>query len=169
MVSPSSIVRLGIAGRMRVGKTTIARYLQQTRGFHVAAFADPIKDFARQVGWDGKKDERGRTLLQDIGTIVRKYDETFWIRRMLSLLPPGKPVAVDDMRLLKEDAELTRAGFRTIVVLRDPSLIPDAPAATIGHVTEAEVDLIKPWRTINNNGTLEELYASVDRIVEEWD
>lgn len=164
----SGIIKIGIAGRMRTGKTTVARYLETRYDFHVAAFADPIKEFARSVGWNDKKDERGRRLLQDVGTVVRNYDEKFWIRKMLSCLPAGKSIAVDDMRMLLEHVELNAAGFKTILVLRDPSKILDAPASTVNHVTEREVDQIKPWRTVVNNGTYEELYAQVDQIIREY-
>lgn len=154
---------------MRVGKTTVAQYLQRSRGFQLAAFADPIKEFARLVGWDGAKDERGRTLLQDIGTVVRKYDELFWIEKMLANLPTDRHVAVDDMRMVLEDRELTRRGFKTIMVTRDPSQIHDAPVSTTSHVTEQEVDRIQPWRVICNNGSLEDMYAQIDRVVDEYE
>ncbi len=163
-----TIIRFGIAGRMRTGKTTVAQYLKDKHGFHTTAFADPIKEMARLCGWDGAKDERGRTLLQDMGTIVRKYNPTFWIEKMLKDLPPGRPVAVDDMRLIREHEALEAAGgWRTILIRRDGGLIPDAPAGTTGHVTETEVDRITPWRTIENNGTFEELYARVEEILAE--
>ncbi len=165
----SGIIKFGIAGRMRTGKTTVAKYLETKYDFHVAAFADPIKQFARSVGWDDKKDERGRTLLQDIGTVVRKYDKKFWIVKMISGLPTTKSIAVDDMRMLLEHEELTAAGFKTILVQRDPSKIVDAPSATVNHVTEREVDQIKPWRTVINNGTFEELYAQVDQLIREYE
>jgi hypothetical protein len=161
------IIKFGVAGRMRTGKTTVAQYLQRRYGFCLSAFANPIKDFALLVGWDGAKDERGRTLLQDIGTVVRKYNAEFWIEKMLADLPQNRCVAVDDMRMLLEDRRLSEAGFKTIMVVRDPALIHDAPAATTDHVTEREVDAIAPWRTLYNNGSLDELYAQVDTVVAE--
>lgn len=162
------IIKFGIAGRMRTGKTTVARYLETTYDFHVTAFADPIKQFARSVGWDDQKDERGRTLLQDIGTVVRKYNKTFWIEKMVAGLPATKSIAVDDMRMQLEHEELSKVGFKTILIRRDPSRILDAPTSTVNHVTEMEVDGIKPWRVIENNGTFEDLYASVDQLVKEY-
>ncbi|RMH56769.1 MAG: hypothetical protein D6679_08210 [Candidatus Hydrogenedentota bacterium] len=170
MKSPSSTIRLGIAGRMRVGKTTAARYLERRYGFYVCAFADQIKSIARVVGWNGEKDARGRKLLQDIGTVVRDYNERFWIDSLLKSLPADRSVAVDDMRMLLEHRILTEeAGFRTVLILRDSSLILDAPEDTRNHVTEREVDLIEPWRVIENNGTFEELYEKLDRLLDEWE
>jgi dephospho-CoA kinase len=161
-------LKFGIAGRMRTGKTTIAQYLKERYGFHTCAFADPIKAVAKECGWDGAKDERGRTLLQDIGTVVRKYNQTFWIEKLIAELPPNRSIVVDDMRMLKEHTMLSDAGFTTILVTRDPSLIHDA-AGTTDHITEREVDLITPWRTIENNGSFEDLYAQIDEVVAELD
>lgn len=158
-------LRFGIAGRMRVGKTTVAQYLRDKWGFETRAFADPIKDFARLVGWDGAKDERGRRLLQEIGTVVRNYDEHFWIQRLLDELPGDKKIVVDDMRMFLEHQALCRVGFRTLLVVKDPSLIPDAPSARTSHVTEQEVDKITPWRILQNNGSFDDLYRQIDQVV----
>lgn len=162
-----TIIKFGIAGRMRTGKTTIARFLEKHHGFHVTAFADPIKDIARQCGWDDAKDPRGRTLLQDIGTVVRKYHPTAWIEKMLTSLPPDRCIAVDDMRLILEHENISSSGFLTILVRRRPELIKDAANGTTNHVTETEVDRIPAWRIIDNNGSFEELYARVEEILEE--
>ena len=153
---------------MRVGKTSVAEHLQQKNEFAKAAFSQPIKDFARMVGWDGEKNKPGRELLQDIGTVVRKYDKKFWINKMLSDLPTDTNIVVDDMRMLLEDQELNKHGFKTILVVRDPSHIDDAPQETTGHITEKEVDLIKPWRIITNNGDFHALHAQIDAIVQEY-
>jgi len=64
---------LGIAGRARSGKTTLANLVKsrlEARGATVVIlpFAAPVKDIAYRMGWDGEKDEKGRRLLQLIGT-----------------------------------------------------------------------------------------------------
>lgn len=65
---------LGISGRAGAGKTTFARMvLEEIRfpgdfGGRILPFAEPVKDIARQMGWDGKKDAKGRRLLQLLGT-----------------------------------------------------------------------------------------------------
>jgi len=64
--------------------------------------------------------------------------------------------------------QLNNHGFKTILVVRDPSHIDDAPQETIGHITEKEVDLIKPWRIITNNGNFDELHAQADAIIKEY-
>ena len=36
---------------------------------------DKIKELAKQIGWDGKKDERGRRLLSDLKDALTLYDD----------------------------------------------------------------------------------------------
>lgn len=64
---------IGFAGRAEVGKTTIANALatnlrQRGLSVSVAPFAAPVKRIAREMGWDGAKDAKGRRLLQLLGT-----------------------------------------------------------------------------------------------------
>ena len=40
----------------------------------IKSLAQPIKDFALNMGWNGEKNKRGRELLQSIGDVVNKYD-----------------------------------------------------------------------------------------------
>lgn len=74
-----------ISGKAGHGKTTFANFIKsefESRGKKVMkiAFADYLKYIASEYyGWNGEKDERGRTLLQHLGTdVVRKNDENFW-------------------------------------------------------------------------------------------
>jgi len=162
----SKIIKIGIAGRMRTGKTTVAKYLVERYGFFVTGFAESIKDIARQVGWDGNKDERGRTLLQELGTVVRHYNASFWIDKTLAELPAGRNIVIDDMRMVLEHERLCDAGFETLMIKRNSDLIKDATPANIGHITEVEVDLIKsPWLTIENNSSIEDLHKKIDNLM----
>ena len=35
---------------------------------------DVVKEYAKQIGWDGKKDDRGRELLSDLKKALEKYN-----------------------------------------------------------------------------------------------
>lgn len=84
--SPSSIF-IGLTGRMRSGKTHIANVLIQNSTNVlpiIIPFAKPLKELASEYfGWDGRKDERGRKLLQVLGTEVgREYGGwDFWVKK----------------------------------------------------------------------------------------
>jgi len=74
------VIVIGITGLARSGKDTVADMLVGQYGFYKIGMADPIYKIAREYyGWDGQKDDRGRKLLQDIGTIGREYNENVWV------------------------------------------------------------------------------------------
>lgn len=76
-----------ISGKARHGKTTVADMMKEAleeSGYKVliANYGDAVKDVCKHYfGWDGKKSEYGRYIMQHVGTdIVRKQDETYWAR-----------------------------------------------------------------------------------------
>lgn len=155
---------------MQVGKTTAADRLVARHGFVKYALADPIKEIARRgFGWDGRKDARGRRLLQEIGTVGRNYDPDLWLDRFaarLALEAPARAV-VDDLRLAREAAFLRRLGFACVLVTRPPELVPALAggAGTADHETETEIDTLEAEAVVENGGTFEELYERLDRLV----
>jgi len=103
-----------LSGKAGAGKTYISNILQskfEKMGLNSirSAFAIGIKEIAtRYIGWDGIKDEKGRKLLQTLGTEVgRVYDPDCWIKYMLSKLEnssryPYDVIIVDDWRFPNE-------------------------------------------------------------------
>ncbi len=73
------------------GKTTLAEMLLEEFNKDVDTLASivpmakEIKRIAREdFGWDGKKDENGRRLLQVLGTEAgRMYDENIWVHKSI--------------------------------------------------------------------------------------
>jgi len=61
---------VGISGPIGSGKSSLAQVLAITCPVsgYVHPFAKPVKEIARQMGWNGKKDKKGRRLLQLVGT-----------------------------------------------------------------------------------------------------
>lgn len=159
---------------MQVGKTTAADYLVRRYGFVKFALADPIKTIARDgFGWDGAKDEAGRRLLQEIGTVGRAYRAEIWLERLATRLAAplvdgrAARVVVDDVRLDLEAAWLARHGFVVVVIERPPALIETLPSGAARHAHETETELAQvPGATrIANAGTFEELYARLDALL----
>lgn len=75
-----------ISGKARGGKNTLADMLKEEIeqcGFNVAimAYADYLKLICEKFyGWDGQKNEIGRTILQQVGTDkIRKTNPNFWV------------------------------------------------------------------------------------------
>lgn len=98
---------IAIHGKMHSGKTTTAKYLYINLTSVVRPFARPIKDLATYIGWNGKKDKKGRRLLQLLGTEVGRecIKDTIWVDKWQeSLGDTGSHVTVicDDLRFQNE-------------------------------------------------------------------
>lgn len=170
---------------MQVGKTTCADYLVERHGYARYALADPIKEVARSYfGWDGAKDERGRRLLQQIGSTGRAYDPALWLKRFDAWLAgrnareetPGSrgdrdaalatlraergPVVVDDLRLLAEAEHLRRRGFHVVLVQRPGRAATEDSLSR--HETETELAHADPDLVIVNDGTIGDLHAKLE-------
>lgn len=125
------------------------------------AFADAIKEFAKTVGWNGEKDLRGRTLLQDIGMCVRDYDKDAWIKLIEQKLPHTagtNPVLWTDVRFGNEADFIRKRGGIIIEVRRHNT--PRTP-----HISEVSHLEIKPDYIINNDSTIKGLHEQVLAIV----
>ncbi len=161
---------IAIGGRMQAGKTTCAEHLEARYGYVRCSLADPIKEVARAgFEWDGRKDVRGRRLLQELGTAGRNYDPELWLRRFDQRIAARgpRPVVVDDLRLRREVEHVRRLGFRLLRVVR-----PGAPAtndpALDAHETETELEGVPFDLVIVNDGTLEDLRRELDRSLDSW-
>lgn len=105
------------SGKAGVGKTYcsgIALKAMAQAGYAVAnfPFAKGVKDTALLMGWDGKKDQRGRQLLQSIGQIGRRYDELTWAKRTFNEVEssagyPFDAIFIDDWRFKNEIKYIT--------------------------------------------------------------
>lgn len=77
-----------ISGKAEAGKTTLAKMIKNELGspktpVYNLSFGSAVKYIAGQLGWDGKKDLKGRNLLQLLGDGVRAYNSGFWVKRMM--------------------------------------------------------------------------------------
>lgn len=126
------------------------------------AFADRLKIFAYEMGWDGRKDERGRKLLQGIGQTVRAYKEGFWALNVVKAIECDMPqiAVVTDCRFPNE-IQIIKDYFRdvtTIRIIRDVSEIDD--------ISEHALDDYESDFAIDNNGTILDLQNSLKEILE---
>lgn len=68
-----------ISGKAENGKTTAAKQMKkifESRGYKavITRYAKYLKEIAKDYcGWDGNKDEKGRQLLQELGTDIIRY------------------------------------------------------------------------------------------------
>lgn len=84
---------IGFCGKAGCGKGTVSNIVQEIRSeqffmgdatVRIFPMAQALKDIAtNQFGWDGEKDDKGRRLLQTLGTECgRMYGgENFWVNK----------------------------------------------------------------------------------------
>jgi hypothetical protein len=125
---------LGICGADRSGKTTLAKAVaaelaRSGRSTLDVAFAHEVKLTAFRMGWNGKKDARGRRLLRLLGTECGRRCVgpdcwvELWARETHST---AYPVLSDDLRFANE-AEAVRARDGLVVrLVRSRGLLADA-------------------------------------------
>lgn len=179
---------IGICGQIGSGKDTVADYLVREKGYVKIAFADTLKDAVSAIfGWDRdmisgitpesrewreKVDEwwskrlgiphlTPRWVLQNFGTDVcrQHFHQDIWLasleKRLSTINAPG--AVVSDCRFANELEWVANCGwpYRRISLSR-------GVAKAASHVSE---QILTGDFHINNDGTLEELYAAVDGLL----
>ena len=157
---------IGLSGKKQVGKDTFGHYLEVRYGFQRIAFADYLKHIATKLGWDGRKDERGRRLLQDLGLVVRQYNERFWVeaafRTMRRLQRNGyRDFVITDMRFINEVMMLKESGGTAVRVWSRNELTDDP------HPSETELDgfLLWDYKVESVSGDFTGFYQQVDELI----
>lgn len=142
----SLIKTIGFVGLAGSGKTYAATWFRfRTGKGSVWSFAGEIKTIAKSMGWDGVKDDRGRKLLQQIGSAGRAYDPWTWISKM----PIDQPIIIDDVRFTNEAEAIRDVGGIVVRIIR-PGLTP------MNHESETEQQYIFADYTLINDEDLEE-------------
>lgn len=104
----SKIHYVGFCGKAGVGKTTACNTLKELHQGPclILPWADELKRIAREeFGWDGQKDEKGRRLLQVIGTECgRMYGgDLFWVKKWQKIVDEFIANASDNVLILNDD------------------------------------------------------------------
>ena len=151
-----------ISGKARAGKDTFALGLD---GYTKFAFADQLKKFAIQLGWDGYKNDRGRKFLQAIGSIARDYNSGTWVNLLCKRLEqsryPSKIAITDcrylnEMRVMKEWGKENCYTVTTVRIVR-PDFDNGLTKEMKMHPSETELDEYPFDYIIINSGTIGEL------------
>jgi len=120
---------IGIGGLLRAGKTTFAKYIAaefKESEVSYCPFSQALKEFAFKLGWNGKKDEKGRRLLQLLGTEIGRdcINENIWVyfwdRKVQRDQGVGKTVIIaDDVRFDNEARRMRELGGLVVGIERD--------------------------------------------------
>lgn len=120
---------------------------------------DHIKEVAKMLGWNGKKDERSRKLLSDLKDIATEYNDLPMdlMRRFVNAQRENNDAI---FLMIREPHEIERAKREfdaiTLFVTR-----PDVAAITSNHA-DRDVGLATYDEVIVNDGTLDDLQKKAD-------
>ena len=165
-----------IGGKAQNGKDTSAVVFSQVltdRGNKtlIVHYADLLKFICRTYfGWDGSKDEAGRTLLQRVGTeVVREHVPDYWVDFVIGLVKlfPDEwdYIIIPDTRFPNELHKWKASGFDSVYVRvqRENFESPLTPEQQL-HRSEIALDNEVPDWLLINDGTLEDLGKKIEEI-----
>ena len=172
---------IGITGKARSGKDTVARMLFAQHAFTRIAFADPLKLAAQQMfglsteqTWDDRYKETiipcwgmsPRQMFQLLGNEAVKpvFGAGIWIKRWsmsYATLKDTDDIIVPDVRFDHEASHIRSLGGVIVEVQRGIGLV----GSTGDHASERGLSTL-PEYTVDNNGTLEDLRVKVMSLVE---
>lgn len=157
-----------ISGKAQNGKDTSAAFLKDiltNDGARVciAHYADLLKHICKAFfGWNGEKDEKGRHILQYVGTdVIRKREPAFWVDFIVKVLElfydEWDYVIIPDCRFPNE-VEKMRDHFDTVHIrVTRPGFVSPLTKEQQKHISETALDNTVPDFTIVNSGTLYDL------------
>ena len=183
---------IGITGRKRSGKDTVAAYLRDNYNFVRYQMASPLKKAVCDLfGWDLDIVEDGpekeavdpvygispRQVMQFMGfELGKQLGEKFpayeaitgrqlYVKRMQHFIAdhPTINIVIPDIRMPYEVDAIHDLGGKIVRVVRDTGKNLD------GHATETFVDTMRVDAEVSNTGSIDELYDAVEifmRMVE---
>lgn len=168
-----------VSGHAQNGKDTLAEAIKHEHehcgaNVKVVHFADLLKFICQTYfGWNGEKDAEGRRMLQYVGTdLVRMRNPDYWVDFVGDLLElfgeTWDYVIIPDCRFPNEITKLTECGFDTVHVriIRD-NFDNRLTEEQKNHPSETALDNFPADIYIHNNGTLDDLYKKVNRLIME--
>lgn len=167
---------LAISGHAQNGKDTVAGLIKDSlkadgNRVLVAHYADLVKYVAKTFfNWDGEKDEKGRSLLQYVGTdVVRKQRPDYWVQFVLDIInlfgDNWDYVIIPDTRFPNEIDKLISNGFDVIHIrVVRPNFESPLTEEQQSHPSETALDNVNPDFYIYNEGSMDELKVKIN----EW-
>lgn len=189
----SKVLCILFSAKAGCGKTESANYvnnyLKEKYDLNggVFPFAYGVKEASRlSFNWDGKKDQKGRALLQQVGAAGRAYDIDIWVRKAKerfynsgAIIPDY--MLVDDWRFPNEEIFMKKDPVMHVVTVRIESPTREILKGTpeYNDVSETSLQSATPILKlglydpgtqysycIGNTGKLEDLYSSLENIVD---
>lgn len=169
---------INISGKAQHGKDTSALILKEkleSKNYKVliAHYADLLKYEAKQFfNWDGNKDEKGRKLLQYMGTdVIRSKNPSYWVNFIKGFLEMFQDewdfVIIPDCRFKNEcEAFKDDNWFNTNIRVIRYNFESGLTLEQLNHPSETALDNYEFDYYIHNIGTIEDLKVMIDEFIE---
>lgn len=183
-------MNIALTGKFRSGKDAVAHHLALEHGYTQFAFGDELKRYYHELFGDAE--EKPREGYQWFGQNMRERDPNIWVRKCFDDIverqrsiaakyanggrwgatPPFR-VVISDLRQPNEFDRCRAEGY-TIIRVNCPDELRIERARAAGdafkpedltHDTEQHVDTFAVDYEVQNDGTLDELYAQIDAII----
>ena len=169
-----------ISGKAESGKDTVATMLAENlilknQRVLIVHFADLLKYICKNFfKWDGIKNDKGRSLLQYIGTdIIRNKNPSYWVGFVADILTmfPNEwdYILIPDCRFPNEIEYLRKNNIKTILMkVTRSNFQSKLTQEQQNHFSETAMDKY-PFVDIflGNTGTLQDLSEKIKKIVED--
>lgn len=168
-----------ISAKAQHGKDTAAgiikEYLESLgKKVLITHYADLVKFVCTNYfGWDGKKDEKGRTLLQYIGTDkVGAKDPAYWVNFIVSILKifddEWDYVLIPDCRYPVEVTRMTENFDTTTIRVERPNFDNGLTLKQKGHPSEVSMDDYNFDAVVYNDAGLDEFRSKLISFIKSY-
>ena len=155
------------------GKDTLGSYFVKNHNFSRLAFADKLKEIARDFFyWNGEKDQKGRELLINLGTVAgRTYKENIWTQHIIDTIERFSlpRVVITDCRFINEYYDLKNStklsDYRIISIGIESSVFGNELYKN--DISQIDYEKIPKDYIINNNYDKQHLERNVNEIIKE--
>ena len=154
-----------INGSGGVGKDTFVGCLSRFKKVYHTSIVNPVKELAKQAGWDGGKTERDRKFLSDLKVLIDTYNDNNY-KSMEKVMQDFRSGIIDADILcidMREKFQIEKAqkdfGAKTVLVKRD------AVAHIVSNIADAGVFDLTYDYVVENNGTIEDLAVTAQRFL----
>lgn len=163
-------LRLALGHQSRSGKDTFADYVAATYGNTITfSFAKKLYDITSHIQYvAGRPVEKDPKLLQLMGATLRNYyDDKLFVNLLMADVDkliqknPNINIIITDMRFRIEMEALKKRGFSTVKINRNNRPIDRNP----NDISEIDLKDIPFDINVDNNGSIDEFYNTIDDIV----
>ena len=170
-----------VSGKAESGKDSFYEIARSESTNHLVervSFADEVKRIARMIGWDGNKDQRGITFLQNLSYSARVYDEEIWIRKVDSYIAgkylrdsykDNQLVIITDCRYANQISYF-RVKYSNVFTVRinRPEHKSKLTEKHLMHASETDLDVFADWNyVIANDRDFDKFKLRVVKVVKD--